>query len=340
MRALADSAVRRAAWLSVGVGVVILFLKVGSYLITGSAAILSDALESVVHVLATVIMLVALRVSLAPPDPEHPYGHGRATGFSVGFEGGLVALSGILVFGAILDQLLRGRELQSLEWGLAGTVVATLVNLALGLYLMVTGKRHDNRALVADAHHVLADVWTSVGVVGGLVLVWLTGIDWLDFVIAGLVGIHLLVVGSRLVREGIATLMGSVGAEERQLVIDVLNELREPEWVDVHQLRIQRVSPLIHVDFHLTVPGDWTVQRGHDLTERIEEAVLDRLGSEGSVIIHYDVAEAVDDPGQMLAPDEPFTLGRATRALSAGSHRHGAGEVAEQVPVPAEGADG
>lgn len=308
----------RAAWISVVVGIVILACKVGAWLLTGSTAVLSDALESIVHVLATVIMLVSLRISLTPPDPEHPYGHGRATGFSVGLEGGLVALSGVLVYGAIIERLWNQQTVEDLGWGLAGIGAATVINGLLGFWLLYIGNKHRSPALVADGQHVLADMWTSVGVLVGLGLVVLTGLQWIDLLVAALVGIHLIVVGFKLVREGIDTLMGSVPTKERQTVVDVLNEEREAAWNDVHQLRIQRVGELIHVDFHLAVPGDWTVSRVHELNERLERLILDRLDHDGSVIIHLDIA---GESNHVVPPDEVFTLDGCERALYPGRHR-------------------
>lgn len=308
-----EQTLRRAARLSVGVGVLILALKVGAWVASGSAAVLSDAIESVVHVLATVVMLATLQFSQKAPDKEHPYGHGKAGSFSVGFEGGLVALSGVLVLFAVVERLLSGREIGDLTYGIVGTVAATAVNLALGLYLVRLGRREKSEVLEADGQHVLADMWTSVGVIAGLVLVWLTGLEWLDWAIAAAVGVHLLFVGSRLVRSGIAGLMDEVDEADYATVVAAVNRVREPEWLDMHDLRLRRVGDLTHVDFHLVVPGDWTIARGHEVSALLEHAVLQELESEGSVLVHLDhpgVNEGLELPAE---PSEPFNVGAALR---------------------------
>lgn len=313
-----DQILRRAARLSVAVSVVILALKVGAWIASGSAAVLSDAIESVVHVLATIVMLATLQFSQKAPDKEHPYGHGKAASFSVGFEGGLVALSGVLVLFAVVERLMSGRAVGDLTYGIVGTLAATGVNLALGLYLVRVGREHRSEVLVADGQHVLADVWTSVGVVLGLVLVWLTGLEWLDWAIAAIVGAHLVYVGSGLVRSGIAGLMDEVHEADYERVLAAVNRIRGECWLDLHDLRLRRVGDLVHVDFHLVVPGTWTVAQSQTLTAEIEAEVLAALESKGSVLVRFDPPVE----GQLTrAPGEPFTLPAALR--HGPSHRQG-----------------
>lgn len=313
-----DASLRRAARISVAVGLLILVLKVSAWLATGSTAVLSDAIESVVHVLATVVMLATLQISQQPPDRDHPYGHGKAASFSVGFEGGLVAFSGVLVLIAVIDRVMSGRTMGDLTYGLAGTIAAAAVNLALGLYLIKTGKAESSEIIVADGQHVMADVWTSVGVVLGLVLVAITGLQWIDWVVATIVALHLLMVGTGLLRSGIAGLMDRVDEADYGLVVDAVNGVRDPAWSDMHDLRLRRVGDLCHVDFHLVVPGAWTIRKGHDTTELIETKVLAALGVQGTVLVHLDYAAppplgakkaAVD----LVQPAAPFTIAGALR---------------------------
>lgn len=310
-----DRKLRRAARLSVAVGIVILVLKVGAWIASGSTAVLSDAVESVVHVFATVVMLATLQFSQAPPDKEHPYGHGKAGSFSVGFEGGLVALSGVLVLFAVVERMLSDHPIGDLTYGLVGTSAAAAVNLALGVYLVRVGRQESSDVLVADGQHVLADVWTSAGVIVGLILVKITGLEWLDWVVAALVGAHLVYVGSGLVRSGIAGLMDAVDEADYEHVVEAVNDVREEGWIDMHDLRMRRVGDLAHVDFHLVVPGHWTIARGHAVSHRVEEAVLARLGSDGSVLVHLDHPPTGDgvDPVRYPYAGKPFTVAGALR---------------------------
>lgn len=310
-----DAILTRAARISVAVGVVILVLKVGAWLASGSTAVLSDAVESVVHVLATIVMLTTLQISQQPPDRDHPYGHGKAGSFSVGLEGGLVALSGALVLLAVIERVVAGHSITNLTYGLIGTVVAAAVNLALGLYLVRVGRSHESDILVADGQHVLADVWTSAGVLLGLVLVKLTGMLWIDWVVAVVVGVHLLFVGGGLLRSGVGALMDRVDENDYGRVVEAVNEIREDEWIDMHDLRLRRVGDLVHVDFHLVVPGEWSIRRGHDVSEQIERAVLKALGAGGSVLVHLDYPEGhgADLEDRFPHADEPFTVKGALR---------------------------
>lgn len=311
-----DAILRRAARISVAVGVLILVLKVGAWLASGSTAVLSDAIESVVHVLATVVMLATLQISQQPPDRDHPYGHGKAASFSVGFEGGLVALSGALVLLAVIERIMSGEPMGRVTYGLAGTVAAAGVNLGLGLYLIKTGKEHSSDVIVADGQHVMADVWTSVGVVLGLVLVAITGLQWIDWVVATVVAVHLLMVGTGLLRSGIAGLMDRVDEADYGLVVEAVNGIRDPAWSDMHDLRLRRVGDLCHVDFHLVVPGTWTIREGHDTSEVIETKVLSALNAQGTVLVHLDYAAPppIGTEGLPVDTAAPFTVAGALRS--------------------------
>ena len=337
-----DAILTRAARISVAVGVVILALKVGAWLASGSTAVLSDAVESVVHVLATIVMLTTLQISQQPPDRDHPYGHGKAGSFSVGLEGGLVALSGALVLLAVIERVVAGHSITNLTSGLIGTVVAAGVNLALGLYLVRVGRSHESEILIADGQHVLADVWTSAGVLLGLVLVKLSGMVWIDWVVAVVVGVHLLFVGSSLLRSGVGALMDRVDENDYAQVVQAVNEIREDEWIDMHDLRLRRVGELVHVDFHLVVPGDWTIRRGHDVSEQIERAVLTALGAGGSVLVHLDYPEGHGEDVEMRFPhvDEPFTVrGALRRGQDPRFDRPGAAENESVVLSAGNGSD-
>ena len=313
-----DQILRRAARLSVGVGVLVLALKVGAWVVSDSTAVFSDAIESIVHLLATAMMLAMLQYSQKEPDEDHPYGHGKAGSFSVGFEGGLVALSGVLVLVTVIERLLNGHQIADLTFGILGTLAATAVNLALGLHLVRIGRRERSEILVADGQHVLADVWTSAGVIAGLALAWITGLEWLDWAVAAVVGVHLLVVGSRLVRNGIAGLMDEVDEADYAAVVAAVNRVREPDWQDMHDLRLRRVGDLVHVDFHLVVPAEWTIARGHRVSALLEKTVLDELDSQGTVLVHLDHPGSVEGLELAAVGDGAFSVPAALRSDQSG----------------------
>jgi cation diffusion facilitator family transporter len=305
---------RRAALLSVGVGFAMLGIKMGAYVFTGSAVILSDALESVVHVAATVFMFFCFRLAALPPDENHPYGHGKAEHLSVGFEGGMILLAALAIIWQATENLLSGtHEVRDINAGFWLILSAAIINLLLGVFLLRVGRRTRSTILVADGHHVLSDVWTSLGVLIGIWLMWSVEDErrraLIDSVVAIGLACFIIITATKLIRRSIGGLLDEVDKRQLQKVVDAINEIRAPEWIDVHNLRMRSSGDITHIDFHLTVPGEWSVSQAHDAEERLEAHILDRLGSHGSVMIHLDY------PRDGRHPDnaEPLTVTSATR---------------------------
>jgi cation diffusion facilitator family transporter len=305
----------RAAVTSFVVGFGMLAIKMGAYLATGSATILSDALESVVHVAATGFMFFCFRLASQPPDANHPYGHGKAEYLSVGFEGGMILLAALAIVWQAVRDLLSDHRVESLDLGFGLIAGAAVINLALGAYLLRVGKRTNSAILIGDGHHVLSDVWTSLGVLIGLSLMWFVRDDGtraiIDSVVAIALAIFIVVTASKLIRRAVAGLLDEVDDKLLVRVVDAINEIRDANWIDIHNLRLRSSGDLTYVDFHLTVPAEWTIAQGHASEERLESHILSRLGSRGSVMIHLDhphVGEPVAAPRV-----EPFTVDIATR---------------------------
>ena len=297
-----------AATLSLAVGVLMLVGKWVAYLLTGSHAILSDALESIVHIVATAFALLSIYLGARPPDPKYPYGYGKIAYFSAGFEGGLIALAALAIFYEAIQGLILGEELSRLDQGFAIIAVASFINLALGLYLIRQGKKLGSLVLRADGDHVLADAYTSFGVVLGVALVWITKLTWLDGVVALLVGLNILVTGFKLVQEGVGGLMDRSDRALLTTIVEALQAGRESGWIDVHQLRAWRAGDRCFVDFHLVVPDDWNVGKIHDMNHRCRDLLRNVLGDSTELIIHFDP----DHPGH-FNPDATWTTETATR---------------------------
>lgn len=321
MTAIHDqSARRRAATLSLVVGVAILGLKMTAWVMTGSATILSDALESVVHVIATAFMFGFFIWSQRPPDDDHPYGHGSAAHLSIGFEGGMILLAGLAVLWQAGNALWSGRQPEDLGWGLGLVGAAAAINLVLGLYLIRTGRRTRSEILVADGQHVLSDVWTSTGVVVGVgVMVFIPVGPWRGWIDGGLAVILAgIIIGTAvmLIRKAISGIMDEADQAKIHTVVAALAEIREPEWLDVHNLRLRSAGDRVFVDFHMTVPGNWSIERAHQSMDRIEEHVLAKLQAEGTVLVHLDYPHLHGDPTP-IPPEQwlatPLTAELATR---------------------------
>ena len=279
---------KRAAFISLSIGVGMLIMKTGAYFLTHSAAIFSDALESVVHVVATAMAMYSVILSARPADESHPYGHGKIEFFSAGFEGALIIVAAIAIIYQALNAILLGSKLQKLDLGILFTVAASIINLILGNYLIKTGKRTNSLTLVADGKHVLTDSFTSFGVVAGLGLVLLTGWDLLDPLVAIAVALNILISGSKLVRVSISGLMDEADVATLERILSIILRDRTPEWIDVHHLRSWRSGEIFHVDFHLTIPFYWNIDEAHSFQKKILKRIAEELGQGTQVLIHLD----------------------------------------------------
>jgi len=284
-----DARIRlRAGLISLVVSVLLLAAKYQAYRMTRSTAVLSDALESIVNVAAAVFALGGLLFAGRPADRNHPYGHGKIEFFSAAFEGGLIAFASVMIVYEVARSLLAGPEVRQIGTGVLIVFGAGLVNLGLGWYLVRTGRRYQSLTLVADGQHVIADFWTSVGVVVGLLLVYLTGRGWLDPLVALLVALSLLWTGFRLVRHAAG---GLLDEEDPMLLSRVLNALQGYVGhgvIRIHHLRAIRSGRFHHVEAHLVVPEFWSVEKAHDVSEDVAARVIRDLGVEGEMVFHTD----------------------------------------------------
>ncbi|MBN9125883.1 MAG: cation-efflux pump [Nitrosospira sp. 56-18] len=266
---LPDS-LRRYAWLSVSTALATILLKSVAWWLTGSVGLLSDALESLVNLAGALMALAMLTLSAIPPDANHPYGHGKAEYFSSGFEGFLVVLAAIGICYAAVIRLFNPRMLEDVGAGLIVSVIASMLNLATARILLRVGRTHHSISLEADAHHLLSDVWTSAGVILGVGSVLLTGWLWLDPVIAILVAVNILRIGWQLMRRSVDGLMDAALPPETLHVIKGVLDSYHAEGVDFHALRTRQAGKQAFATVNILVPGDWTVQKGHDYLSRIE----------------------------------------------------------------------
>lgn len=278
----------RAAVVSLVVGSALLGVKFAAWYWTGSTAVLSDAMESIVNVVAALFAMGAIVFAGRPADRNHPYGHGKIEFFTAVFEGGLVAFAAVMIVYEAVVALVQGPKVEALGLGTALILGAGFCNLALGAFLVRTGKRVHSPALVADGKHVLSDFWTSAGVALGLVLVWTTGWVWLDPVIALLVGLLLCWAGVRLVREAAGGLLDEEDPELLAELARLVEKHRSDGCIEVHEVRAIRHGSSTHVDAHIVVPEFWSVERAHDTVEQMEHAVIEAWGRDGEIIFHVD----------------------------------------------------
>ena len=280
------------AWLSVATAVVTLALKFGAAYVTGSVGLLSDAVEGLVNLFAAILALVVLTYAAEAPDREHNFGHEKAEYFSSGIEGALIFVAAAAIVWTALPRLADPRPLDQLGVGIAIAVLAAAANGACAWAMLRGAREHRSITLEADARHLLTDVWTTAGVVVGVILAGASGLAWLDPVVAIAVALHILWTGSMLVRRSFQGLMDeAVPSEERAQIAAVLDALHS-RGCDYHELRTRRAGARSFVDVHILVPGTMSVLEGHNLVEGLEKEVQLRL-PHVEMLTHL---EPIEDP--------------------------------------------
>jgi cation diffusion facilitator family transporter len=285
----------RFAWLSIAAAIATMALKTVAWKLTGSVGLLSDAMESLVNLAGAVMALAMLSVAARPPDEDHAYGHGKAEYFSAGFEGALIVFAAISIAVAAVDRLLHPRAIEQIGVGLAVSVVASLVNLGVALVLLKASRAHRSATLQSNAHHLLTDVWTSGGVVVAVGAVALTGWQRLDPIIALVVAANIVFTGGRIVMNSVAGLMDAALPAGEIAILRQLLDRHAAEGLEYHALRTRQSGALRFVSVHILVPPEWTVQRGHELLERIEGEIRRALPPV-TVFTHL---EPIGDPSAM-----------------------------------------
>jgi cation diffusion facilitator family transporter len=279
---------RFAAGLSLAVSLVLIFVKFWAYNLTQSKAIFSDALESVVNVVAAAMALFVIYYANKPVDRDHPYGHGKVEFFSASVEGILITFAGVLIIIDSVNAMFRGHSMQELGLGLALTVGAGFVNLFLGIYLLSVGKKNKSAALEASGQHVLSDFYTSVAVLAGLLVVWGTGLTWLDPVVAVFVGMLLIYSGMKVVRNSIRGLMDEEDPKLMEDLRDSFLRTKPPGIIQIHHVKVIRSGWFHHIDAHLVVPEFWNVNEVHDNITAFERRVLKDYEYSGELNFHVD----------------------------------------------------
>jgi cation diffusion facilitator family transporter len=287
-----SQALGRFAWLSIGAAVATIGLKTIAYLLTGSVGLLSDALESVVNLVAAVVTLAMLTVAARPPDDDHAYGHTKAEYFASGAEGAFILLAAVGIAWAAVQRLVSPQPIEQIGLGVGVSVAASIVNFVVARVLLGAGRRHHSIALEADGHHLMTDVWTSAGVLVGIGAVAVTGWERLDPIVALAVAANIVRAGVHLVHRSATGLLDTAVAPPE---LDALHRVLVRHVSDVvrfHAVRTRQAGARRFVSMHVLVPGEWSVRRGHDLVDRIEREICDAIPN-ATVETHL---EALEDP--------------------------------------------
>jgi len=271
-----------------GIILVMYILKIAAWLLTDSVAILSDAMEYTINVIAGFVGLYSLYISAKPRDFDHPYGHGRVEFISAAVEGTLMIVSGGIIIYEAINNLIHPEPINKLDYGLILVSITALVNFVVGAYSVRVGKKNNSLPLIAAGKHMQTDTYTTLGVIFGLALILVFKIIWLDSVVALAVTVFLFYSGYQIIRTSIAGIMDETDTELLGEVIKVLNENRRENWIDLHNLRIIKYGSILHLDCHITIPWYFNIHQGHDEVKALEDLVRERFGESVELFVHTD----------------------------------------------------
>jgi cation diffusion facilitator family transporter len=274
-------------WVAV-IAVILFLCKLAAYYLTQSVAVLTDALESTVNVLAGLIGLYSLHIASKPRDEDHPYGHGKAEFLSAAVEGALVTMAGLIVVYEAITDLIHPNQIQKLDQGIYIVAFTAIVNLIVGTWCVYKGKRNNSIQLVSGGRHLQSDTWSTTGIIIGLVVIWYTKIAWLDGVVALFFAGVILYTGYHILRKSIAVIMDEADLQLLQDLVSYVNAHRRENWVDLHNLRVIKYGDGLHVDCHLTVPWYLNVLEAHAEIDAFTSLVRRRFGESMEFFVHSD----------------------------------------------------
>jgi len=268
--------------------VLLLIAKTIAWYITGSVAILTDAFESIVNVVAGIIGVYSLYVSAKPRDQDHPYGHGKAEFISAAVEGTLISIAGLIIIYEAFNNLIHPHTIKKLDYGIVLVAVTGLINYFAGSVCIKTGTKNNSLALISTGKHLQTDTWSTMGIVVGLVLILITDLVWLDSAVAILFSIFIIFTGYKILRTSLAGIMDEADTTLLKKMVQTLNANRRENWIDLHNLRIIKYGSTIHLDCHLTVPWYLNVHEAHQEIDALSSLVQNEFGESVELFVHSD----------------------------------------------------
>lgn len=271
-----------------GVALLLFVIKLVAWYLTGSVAVLTDALESTVNVIAGLIGWYSLYVSAKPRDMDHPYGHGKAEFLSAAVEGALITIAGIIIIYEAINNLLHPHPIKALDYGLLLVAITAIINYLAGAYCVRIGRKNNSLALIASGKHLQSDTWSTLGIIVGLILMLITRLWWIDSVVAILLALLIMYTGYRIVRSSLAGIMDEADKAILEKMVALLNANRRTNWIDLHNLRIIKYGSVLHMDAHLTVPWYLNVHEAHAEIDALAGLVKNEFGESVELFVHSD----------------------------------------------------
>lgn len=279
--------IRVQQWVAI-ISIALLIIKIIAYLITNSVAILTDALESIVNVVAGFVGLYSLYLSAKPHDEDHPYGHGKIEFISAALEGSMIFVAGFVIVYNAIKNIIYPEPLLRLNFGIALIVATGIVNYVMGMICVRIGKQHRSMALLASGKHLQTDTYTTAGIVIGLALIYFTDIVWIDSAVAIVFAFIIIYTGYKILRTSIAGIMDETDSALLEKIVDTLNVSRRPNWIDLHNLRIIKYGNKLHIDCHLTIPWYLNLREAHKEIDAFTMVTREAFGESVEFFIHTD----------------------------------------------------
>jgi len=293
-------------------GVVLMGIKFFAYFITHSNAILTDALESIINITAGAFALFSIHYAAKPKDKTHPYGHGKIEFVSAGFEGAMIFLAGGAMFTKGIIAFYTKDVISEAGWGAALSAFSGAANFLMGRHLIKKGKAFNSGIMVADRKHLISDTLSSIGLVAGLIAIYFTKLNWIDYVITLVFAGAIIYTGVKLVLESVTNLLDKADQKKLQDVVDLLNKNRSDNWIDIHNLRVLKYGSQLHIDCHMTLPWYYTLEEVHTEVNKVETLVRDNLDYDIEFFIHADPCLPTSCPVCLLSecPVRKFPFAR------------------------------
>ncbi len=283
----AQQNLRVQKWIT-ALSVILFSVKIIAYYYTNSLAILSDALESIVNVLAGFIGLYSLYIATKPKDTEHPYGHGKAEFISAAAEGGLIVASGVLILYEAITNLIHNKPIEKLDTGLWLIAATAIVNFIAGLICLNIGKKNNSLALESSGKHLVIDTYSTLAIIAALLIIFFTHFYWLDKITACVLSIIIIRNGYNIIRKSLAGIMDEADIKLIERMVKLLNKNKRPNWIDIHNLRIIKYGSVLHIDCHLTVPFYLNVLEAHDEVDALKYLLISEFGESIEMFVHTD----------------------------------------------------
>lgn len=272
-------------------GIMLLVIKFVAWYMTGSVAILTDAMESIVNIISGFIGLYSLYLSALPRDKNHPYGHGKVEFISAFIEGGLITVAGIIIIYEAIGNLRNHTEITQIDYGIYLVAFTALINYLLGYFAIKKGRKNHSLALIASGKHLQTDTYSTLGIILGLIIIQFTRIYWLDAVIALIFSGIIIYTGYKIIRTAISGIMDETDDKLLNEVVDLLNKERSINWIDLHNLRIIKYGSTLHFDCHMTVPWYFNIKEGHNEVDKLEDIVKEYFGDRVEFFVHLDACK-------------------------------------------------